>query len=229
MGTTSWVFPPAETADEHGIVGVGADLDIETLLHAYSHGLFPMPLQAGGPIAWWSPDPRAIIPIGGLHVSRSLRKSMRRFQFTVNDDFEAVVEACGDPNREHGWIDEQMFAAYGRLHREGWAHSVETRDGDGTLVGGIYGVGFGRFFAGESMFHFETDASKAALCVLHDHLVQAGVMLFDVQWLTPHLASLGALELPRSDYLERLSNAVDSSGPDWRITLDSTVPLSDRP
>ena len=208
MRGSTWVFPPADTADEHGIVGVGADLEPETLIAAYSQGLFPMPLEADGPIAWWSPDPRAIMPID-MHVSRSLKKSMRRFTFTIDTAFAEVMRACADPGRPHGWIDAQITRAYNRLHELGWAHSIETRNADGQLVGGMYGVGIGRMFAGESMFHIETDASKAALVHLTSVLKRTGTELFDVQWMTPHLSTLGAIDLSRSDYLRRLEQAVN--------------------
>lgn len=209
MNDSGWVFPPIDTADEYGVVGVGADLAPTTLLQAYSNGLFPMPLRPGGDVAWWSPDPRAILPLDGLHVSRSLRKSMRRFTLTVNTEFEEVIRRCGDPKREHGWIDDQIIEAFVELHELGFAHSVETRLDD-HLVGGIYGVGLGSFFAGESMFHEVTDASKAALAHLVERLNETECTLFDVQWLTPHLESLGAIEIPRSEYAERLAKALTS-------------------
>ncbi len=209
MRSNSWVFPPADSADEHGIVGIGADLEPDTILSAYAQGLFPMPLDPDGPIAWWSPDPRAVLPID-MHVSRSLKKSMRRFHFTMNTAFVEVMTACANPEREHGWIDSQILRAYTRLHELGWAHSVETRNADGELVGGVYGIGLGRMFAGESMFHTETDASKAALVHLTNVLDAAGVVLFDVQWMTPHLSTLGAIDLSRSEYLRRLEEAVNN-------------------
>lgn len=208
MSATAWVFPPAESADEHGIVGIGADLEPETILTAYMRGLFPMPLDPNGPIAWWSPDPRAVIPVDGLHISRSLQKSLRRFQFSVNTSFDDVIDACADDSRPHGWIDGQVKRAYKRLHELGWAHSIETRNDDGELVGGLYGVCVGRMFAGESMFHTETDASKAALAHTVEILERLGIELFDVQWMTPHLSTLGAIDLSRSDYLRRLEDAV---------------------
>ncbi|MGZ4688596.1 MAG: leucyl/phenylalanyl-tRNA--protein transferase, partial [Acidimicrobiia bacterium] len=188
---TRWELPSPESADEREICGVGADLEPGTVLGAYRTGLFPMRLGLDGPVAWWSPDPRGVIPLDGLHVSRSLRRSQRRFELRVNTSFEAVMRACADPDRPHGWIDESFVAAYGALHRLGWAHSIETWR-DEELVGGLYGVAIGGFFAGESMFHRATDASKVALlnCV---ELLQAGdAALFDVQWVTPHLESLGA-------------------------------------
>jgi len=209
MPQSSWVFPPATAADEYGVVGVGADLEPSTVLAAYAQGLFPMPLERDGPIAWWSPDPRAIMPLD-MHVSRSLRRSMRHFTFTTNSAFEEVIRACADPSRENGWIDEQIIRAYRKLHKLGWAHSVETRNLDGTVVGGVYGIGFGTFFAGESMFHKETDASKAALVHLTRTLRHCGVQLFDVQWMTEHLSTLGAIDLSRDDYLRRLEGAVQN-------------------
>lgn len=208
MNQPAWMFPPAESADEHGIVGVGADLTPATIISAYRQGLFPMPLEPNGPIAWWSPDPRAVVPLDGLHVSRSLKRSMRSFHFTINTDFGGVIRACADPSRPHGWIDSQIIAAYEELHRLGWAHSVETRNLAGDLVGGVYGIAIEGFFAGESMFHRETDASKASLVVLRDLLKKSRFSLFDVQWMTPHLSSLGAIDLSRSDYLRRLEEAV---------------------
>jgi len=231
MTGTGWVFPPADSADENGVVGIGADLEPETLLAAYSRGLFPMPIEQDGPIAWWSPDPRAVIPLDGFHISRSLQRSMRRFHYSVNQAFDDVVLACADPNRPHGWIDDQIRDAYGRLHRMGWAHSVEVRNDDGDLVGGVYGVGINRFFAGESMFHTETDASKAALATLVNVLRELGVVLFDVQWMTPHLERLGATDMARSDYLRALENAVVSPEDDKsRVSEDPSLsPASDEP
>ncbi len=209
MAASAWVFPPAESADEYGVVGVGADLEPETILAGYSQGLFPMPLEPNGQVAWWSPDPRAILPLD-MHVSRSLARSMRKFSFTINTAFVEVMAACADPSRPHGWIDAQILSAYTRLHELGWAHSVECRNEAGELVGGVYGVGVGAMFAGESMFHRETDASKAALVYLTRTLQNNGIELFDVQWMTPHLESLGAIDLPRHEYLARLRNAIDA-------------------
>lgn len=208
---SQWVFPPAESADEHGIVGVGADLEPATILAAYTQGLFPMPLEPDGPVAWWSPDPRATIPVGELHMSRSLRKSMRTFDFTINTNFGEVIRACADPGRPHGWIDAQVIDAYEELHRLGWAHSIETRNAAGDLVGGVYGIAVGGLFAGESMFHRTTDASKAALVALDNLLQNNNFDLFDVQWMTPHLSSLGAIDLSRNEYLRRLERALVST------------------
>jgi leucyl/phenylalanyl-tRNA--protein transferase len=208
-----WRFPPIEEANEHGVVGIGADLEPGTILAAYRQGIFPMPARPGGPIAWWCPDPRAVLPLDGLRVSRSLRRSVRRFEVRWNTAFEDVIVACADPARPHGWIDEQVVAAYVRLHRMGWAHSVEVCAPDGRLVGGLYGIAVAGLFAGESMFHLETDASKVALVALVEQMRSAGAVLLDVQWQTPHLESLGAVEIPRAAYLERVAEALDQ--PPW--------------
>jgi leucyl/phenylalanyl-tRNA--protein transferase len=196
-------------ADEHGIVAVGADLEPGTLLAAYRAGMFPMRLRRDV-LAWWSPDPRGVIPLDWMHVSHRLRRTIKRFDVTVDRDFEAVMRACGDPARPHGWIDDSFVDAYTGLHRLGWAHSVEAWR-DGELVGGVYGVRIGRFFAGESMFHRVTDASKVALWALIELLRVDGVELFDVQWTTPHLVSLGAIDLRRTEYLRRLACAIEPS------------------
>jgi leucyl/phenylalanyl-tRNA--protein transferase len=201
-----WGFPPVEEADEHGVVGVGADLEPGTLLHAYRSGLFPMPIR--GAMGWWSPDPRGILPLAGLRVSRSLARSLRRYEVRVDSAFAEVVAACADPARAGGWITPDIAAAYERLHELGWAHSVEAWDGDG-LAGGLYGVAIGGLFAGESMFHRRTDASKVALVGLVERLRADGAdHLLDVQWSTDHLASLGAIEVPRAEYLSRLARAL---------------------
>jgi leucyl/phenylalanyl-tRNA--protein transferase len=199
----------SDSADEHGIVGVGADLEPSTLLHAYSNGLFPMRLGGtGGPLGWWSPDPRGVLPLDGFHASRSLRRARRQFSVTVDTAFGDVMRACGDPQRSHGWIDDSFIDAYSTLHRQGDAHSVEVWDGSGELVGGLYGVRIERFFAGESMFHRVDDASKVALWSTCQLLALDGAALFDVQWTTPHLRSLGAIDVPRHEYLQRLESAI---------------------
>jgi len=206
---TRWVIPePVAPGDD--VVGVGADLEPGTLLAAYRQGLFPMRLGAQGPLAWWSPDPRGVIPLDGLTVSRSLRKACRRFEIRINHAFDAVIRACADPARPHGWIDDEFIHAYTRLHELGWVHSVEawTRGDDPRLAGGLYGVAIGGLFAGESMFHHERDASKVALVGLVEHLRAGGGTLLDVQWCTDHLATLGAIEIDRDDYLGLVADAV---------------------
>jgi leucyl/phenylalanyl-tRNA--protein transferase len=203
---TPWQFPPPDRADVHGLVAVGADLEPGTLLAAYRQGLFPMPFSKRR-VGWWSPDPRGVLPLDGMRVSRSLRKSCTRFEVRVDTAFETVMRRCGDPRRPHGWINDEFIRAYTRLHDLGWAHSVEAWR-DGELVGGLYGVQIGRFFAGESMFHAATDASKVVLVSLVESLRAEGASLVDVQWSTPHLASLGVVEVRRSDYLRMLAIAV---------------------
>ena len=203
-----WDLPTATDADESGIVGIGADLEPGTVLAAYRQGLFPMPLRRPRALAWWSPDPRGIIPLDGVRVSRSLRRSCARYEVRVDTAFDTVIEACADPARPHGWIDKRILAAYRNLHRLGWAHSVETWTPDGELVGGLYGIAVGGLFAGESMFHRATDASKVALVGLVERLVDGGAALLDVQWTTDHLRSLGAVDVDRDEYLERLAEAV---------------------
>jgi leucyl/phenylalanyl-tRNA--protein transferase len=198
-------MPDPSVADEHGVVAVGADLQPGTLLAAYRCGLFPMPL-GGKRIGWWSPDPRGVIPLDGLRVSRSLRRSVERFEVRRNTCFRAVMQRCADPRRPHGWITPAFVDAYTALHHLGWAHSFETWY-EGTLVGGLYGVRVGGLFAGESMFHDATDASKVALVALVDWLRATKATLLDVQWTTPHLVSLGAIDVPRDRYLQQLAHA----------------------
>jgi leucyl/phenylalanyl-tRNA---protein transferase len=191
------------------IVAEGADLEPSTLVNAYSHGLFPMPVGRKR-LGWFSPQERGIFPLDRFHVSRSLEKSCRRFRVTLDHDFVGVMRGCGDPRRDHGWINDEFVMAYSRLNQLGFAHSIEVWRDD-ELMGGVYGVRIRRFFAGESMFHRATDASKVALVALVDLLRAGGFALFDVQWSTPHLASLGAVSVPRPLYLEMLSEAVNDT------------------
>ena len=209
-----WDFPDPRVADAHGIVCLGADLEPGTLLQAYRHGLFPMPIgrRRHRRLAWWSPDPRGVLPLDGLRVTRSLRRSLQRYEVRVDTDFPAVIDACADPDREGAWITPPVRDAYVELHRLGWAHSVETYStDDGSLAGGLYGVAIGGLFAGESMFHDATDASKVALVHLVELLCDDGHggagRLLDVQWRTDHLATLGVVEITRDEYLERLAHA----------------------
>ena len=202
-----WAMPTNAPIDASDIVALGADLEPGTLLAAYRQGLFPMPYDKRR-IAWFSPARRGIIPIDGLRVSRSLRRSMQRYEIRTDTRFRAVMEACANPARKGGWINRDFVDAYARLHELGWAHSVETYDETGRLVGGLYGVRIERLFAGESMFHRATDASKVALVFLVDWLHDVGAELLDVQWTTPHLESLGAIDISRDEYLLRLASAV---------------------
>lgn len=204
-----WEFPPPATADHSGLVVVGGDLEPPTLVTAYASGLFPMPVGRRR-LGWWSPDPRGVIPSGGLVVSRSLRRSLRRYDVRVDTAFADTMRRCGDPRRPHGWITDEFVIAYERMHRLGLAHSVECWSDD-RLVGGLYGVSIGGLFAGESMFHSEPDASKVALVALVELL--GPDTLLDVQWSTPHLASLGAVEVARDAYLPRAAAAVERPVP----------------
>jgi leucyl/phenylalanyl-tRNA--protein transferase len=202
------------------LVGVGADLAPGTLLSAYRSGLFPMGVGADGgpPLGWWSPDPRGVLLPGEVRVSRSLRRACRTFETRVDTAFEQVVAACADPSRDGRWITPSIAGAYAELHRLGWAHSVEAWR-DGRLVGGLYGLAVGGLFAGESMFHHATDASKVALVALTQIVFADGDprRLVDVQWATPHLESLGIREVPRDDYRRRLDAALALPPPEpWR-------------
>ncbi|MFT3873498.1 MAG: leucyl/phenylalanyl-tRNA--protein transferase [Nocardioides sp.] len=207
-----WDFgAPARFDARDDLVAVGADLAPGTLIAAYRQGLFPMPSGApGDPPYWFCPVRRGILPLDGLRVSRSLGRSVRRFEIRVNTAFAEVVAGCADPSRDGAWIDADIQAAYLRLHELGWAHSVEAWR-DGRLAGGLYGVAIGGLFAGESMFHVETDASKVALVGLVDLLRDeyADTRLLDVQWQTAHLATLGVATIPRRSYLARLGTAVE--------------------
>lgn len=202
---TDIIFPDPAAAGDSDDVAAGGDLEPGTVLAAYRQGLFPMPVR--GQIHWWSPVERGVIPVEGLKVSRSLAKSMRRYTVTMDREFDKVIRACADPNREHAWIDSEVVDSYTRLHKLGWVHSFETWLDD-RLVGGLYGVALGGLFAGESMFHLETDASKVALVHLVNVLVEGDGKFIDVQWSTPHLASLGAVAVSRSEYLEMLKDAL---------------------
>jgi leucyl/phenylalanyl-tRNA---protein transferase len=209
---TPWAFPPHAAWDpEDDLVALGADLEPGTLLTAYAVGLFPMPvtLDAEDQLGWFSPVARGVLPLDAMRVSRSLRRSARDYEIRIDTAFDEVVAECGSPERPDGWITPGFARAYGRLHRLGWAHSVEAWR-DGRLAGGLYGVGIGGLFAGESMFHRERDASKVALLALVDLLRDqyADQRVLDVQWQTPHLASLGVVRRPRGEYLEALEHAL---------------------
>jgi leucyl/phenylalanyl-tRNA---protein transferase len=206
---TIWEFPsPAHFHPEDDLVATGADLEPGTILAAYRTGVFPMPI--GGrraPMAWFSPVRRGVLRPHDLHVSRSLARSLRQFDLRVDTACADVIDACADPRRPAGWIDDQIREAYLRLHALGWVHSVETWRG-GRLVGGLYGVAIGGLFAGESMFHHETDASKAALVGLVEWLDDGEDRLIDTQWQTRHLASLGVSEVSREKYLRLLDEVI---------------------
>jgi leucyl/phenylalanyl-tRNA--protein transferase len=200
-------FQP-ELADESGLVAIGGDLSPPRLIEAYRRGVFPW-FDADGPIMWWSPDPRGIFELDGFHISKRLARTLRSGQFrvTVNQDFAGVIRGAADRPGEGTWITPEMISAYEALHRQGIAHSVEAWR-DNVLAGGVYGVAIGGLFAAESMFTRIRDGSKVALAHLAARLRQRGFVLFDTQFVTPHTARLGAIEIPRSEYLARLKKAV---------------------
>ncbi len=200
-----WDLPDPAPADGE-VIAAGGDLEPGTVLDAYRRGLFPM--RAEGVLAWWSPDPRGVIPLDGFHASRTLRAATASFEIRLDTAFEAVMRGCADPARPHGWIDESFVTAYTRLHEMGWAHSVETWRA-GELVGGLYGLRVGGLFAGEAMFYRATDASKVACWATVELLRLDGARLFDVQWTTPHLKSLGAVDVSRTNYLRLLAAALE--------------------
>jgi leucyl/phenylalanyl-tRNA--protein transferase len=208
-----YAFDLAVAVPGEDLIGVGADLEPGTLLAGYRSGVFPMGLgrHGRGPLGWWSPDPRGILPIDGLRVSRSLRRSCTRFQIRVDSAFDDVVTACADARRPGRWITPRIAEAYRRLYGLGWAHSGVCWS-DGELVGGLYGVAVGGLFAGESMFHRDTDASKVALVALVRILAADSDRrrLLDVQWRTDHLASLGVIEVSRGEYRRRLAIALSA-------------------
>jgi leucyl/phenylalanyl-tRNA--protein transferase len=208
---TVWRIERPPDDHPHDLWAIGADLEPGTLLAAYRLGLFPMPV--GLRQGWFSPVGRAVVPLEPFTPSRSLRRAARRFEIRVDSAFGDVVAGCARPGDPASWIDEGIEAAYTRLHELGWAHSVEAWDGDG-LAGGLYGVAIGGLFAAESMFHVRTDASKAAFAALVERMRASGDAdrrVLDVQWLTPHLASLGAVEIPRSEYRARLEVALGAT------------------
>lgn len=181
-------------------------------MQAYRKGMFPMHLPDGH-LGWWSPIERAVIPLDGLYVSRSLRQSCRRYFATVDEDFDAVIAGCAAPLREGSWITPEFVDTYTELHKMGWAHSIEVWDSEDELVGGLYGVAVGGLFAGESMFHRARDASKVALVHLVVVMNVGGGALLDVQWQTPHLESMGAVVIGKEAYLDRLESAVRQPSP----------------
>lgn len=203
-------FPDPALAPAHGLIGVGGKLDPAWLVDAYSHGIFPWP-SGEGQLAWWSPDPRAVIELDQFHISRRLSRTLRsgRFELTMNRAFASVVWGCASAQDRRGqtWITRELAAAYLRLHRQGLAHSVEAWS-QGQLVGGVYGVALGGMFAGESMFYRVRDASKVALAALVAQLRQQGYVLFDIQQTSQHTVRLGAREIPRREFLARVERAI---------------------
>ncbi|WP_375424291.1 leucyl/phenylalanyl-tRNA--protein transferase [uncultured Friedmanniella sp.] len=210
--------PPAGWRHDD-LIAVSRTFDADLVRSAYRTGVFPMPAR-GGLMGWWSPLDRAVLPLDALHVTRSLAKMVRRYEIRVDCDFDGVLAGCGDPRRPDGWIDDDIRRVYRRLHREGAVHSVEAWTSEGQLAGGLYGVSLGGLFAGESMFHRDDigrDASKVALVGLVGILSAGGTAgrVLDVQWATPHLQSLGVVEITREQYLARLARALTLPEPDW--------------
>lgn len=228
----SGVFGPPREWPDQDLIALSSEFDADLVAEAYLAGVFPMPLHDAGlppdAMGWWSPVHRGILPLDDLRVTRSLRQSAKKYVVTVDAAFADIIERCADPRRPSGWIDSAIVGVYRHLHDLGVAHSVEAWTPDGELAGGLYGVGFGGLFAGESMFHdpvIGRDASKVALLELA-RILSEGVegRLLDVQWVTPHLASLGAVEIDRVDYLRLLSEALDLPGPDWSAAARRTSP-----
>jgi leucyl/phenylalanyl-tRNA---protein transferase len=209
------VFGSPRRWPTNDLIGMSEEFSPELAVAGYRAGVFPMPqhgFRGRDLIGWYSPVDRGILPLDGLNVSRSLRKMIKRYRITVDTAFDEVIARCGDPSRPGGWIDDRILDVYSTLHELGIVHSVEARTDDGRLAGGLYGVSLGGLFAGESMFHdpvIGRDASKAALVALVDILRADGAeRLLDVQWRTPHLASLGVIEISRTEYLRRLAVAL---------------------
>jgi leucyl/phenylalanyl-tRNA--protein transferase len=211
-GLSRWAFPPPSQWPDDDVIAIGGGLEPATLVSAYRQGIFPMLVDAPSPVlAWWSPDPRGILPLDALRVTRSLRQSAKRFEIRVDTCFEQIIRGCGDPARKSGWITEAFVQAYTTLHHMGWAHSVEVFDREGTLAGGLYGVRINGLFAGESMFFRQRDASKVALLALVELMRESGMALLDVQWRTEHLGSLGAVDVGRAEYLALLAKALQTA------------------
>jgi leucyl/phenylalanyl-tRNA--protein transferase len=214
VGESRWRFPPPSDWPDGDVIAAGGDLEPSTLVAAYRQGLFPMSIEGSARVlGWWSPDPRGIVPLDGLRVTKSMRQSARRYEVRVDTCFADVIRACGDPARESGWITDEFVDAYTIMHRLGWAHSVEVFDREGRLAGGLYGVRINGLFAGESMFYAQRDASKVALMALVDIMRRSGMALLDVQWRTDHLQSLGAVDVDRAEYLSLLAGALETAPP----------------
>ena len=207
-----WSFPtPDLWPNDDDVVAVGADLEPDTLLFAYAHGMFPMyGDKRNRLLAWWSPVDRGVIPLDGIRITRSVRQSAKKFTCTVDTAFTDVMNMCKATHTDGAWINDDFIASYTQLHQLGHAHSVEVWNNRGELVGGLYGVRINKFFAGESMFHTETDASKVALMHLLQLMILDGMELLDTQWRTEHLETLGCIAIPREKYLQLLASAVQS-------------------
>jgi leucyl/phenylalanyl-tRNA--protein transferase len=212
VGKSRWRLPPVSEWPDGDLLALGADVEPATVVDAYRRGVFPMGVgELGDRLGWWSPDPRGVLPLEALRVTRSMRQSAKRFEIRIDTCFTRVMRACGDPSRGGSWITDAFVDGYTQLHELGWAHSVEVFDGNGELAGGLYGVRIEGYFSGESMFHRQRDASKVALMALVELMQASAMTLLDVQWCSEHLASLGAIELPRHAYLARLGAALGTT------------------
>ncbi|MGB0454267.1 MAG: leucyl/phenylalanyl-tRNA--protein transferase [Bacteriovoracaceae bacterium] len=207
-------FPPVQRADEHGLLAIGGDLDIETLLLAYQSGIFPWPISDEYPLAWFSPNPRGILNVSDLHIPKSLLKSLKKskLKITFNQNFDFIIEACKKAKNRKGqsgtWITEDLLEAYRNFHGAGFTYSVEVRNQNKEIVGGLYGVSIDRFIGGESMYHSETDASKIALVGLMLYLKTQGIHWMDTQMVTPVVSALGGKEIKRSNYINLLKSSL---------------------
>ena len=214
LDASVWDFPTPEQMPKDDLVTLGADLKPETLIDSYKHGIFPMHIQIENKreIGWWSPQQRGILPLDKINISSSLKKSMKKYFVTFDQDFDAVIEGCGDDKRPKGWINKDIKIAYKKLFDLGYVHSVEVWNKKDELVGGLYGVEVNGLFAGESMFHKETDASKTAMVYLVNQLKEAGgERIFDVQWQTPHLKSMGVIKISRAKYISLLPEVMNTT------------------
>jgi leucyl/phenylalanyl-tRNA--protein transferase len=214
LDASVWDFPSLEQMPKDDLVTLGADLKPETLIDSYKHGIFPMHIQIENKreIGWWSPLQRGILPLNKINISSSLQKSMKKYFVTFDQDFDAVIEGCGDDKRPKGWINRDIKTAYKKLFELGYVHSVEVWNKKDELVGGLYGVEVNGLFAGESMFHKQTDASKTAMVYLVNQLKEAGgERIFDVQWQTPHLKSMGVVKISRSKYISLLPEVMNTA------------------
>ncbi|MCP4408029.1 MAG: leucyl/phenylalanyl-tRNA--protein transferase [Gammaproteobacteria bacterium] len=226
------LFPPVEEAlkEPDGLLAAGGDLSPNRLLRAYRKGIFPW-YEEGQPILWWSPNPRAVLHPQHLRISRSLRKTLRNKPWTISFDqaFERTVSACAAPRRGSSgtWITDRMLEAYCELFIQGHAHSVEVWDSDSILIGGLYGVGIGKVFFGESMFSHESDSSKVALIYLLRHLQTWGYPLIDCQLSSPHIDSLGAEPMPRNQFIKHLNDHCDLPGHPSPWTVNTRLNVND--
>ena len=227
VGKSRWRLPTPSEWPDSDLLALGADLEPSTVIDAYRRGTFPMGVgELDDRLGWWSPNPRGILPLDGLRVTRSMRQSAKRFETRVDTCFTRVIRACANSSRGPSWITEEFIEGYTRLHELGWAHSVEVFARSGELVGGLYGVRMDGCFSGESMFHIDRDASKVALMALVDLMRSSGMTLLDVQWCNEHLASLGAIAIPRSAYLVRLAAALQKPSSE-RLQRKKSVMLTD--